>query len=106
MPASTRRRSSAGARRPLGRRALFLPRSPPHELRLHAGRHRHHLFDLHVLIRRLKRVAGSVKFLSRLEHRLRAERSPGIVASEQGLEFTDDLFGGFRNQVAFDLEFE
>jgi len=38
-------------------------------------------------------VAGSVEFLGGLEHLLRAEGSPGIVAGEQGLEFTDDLHG-------------
>ena len=50
-------------------------------------------------------MTGSVEFLGRFEHGLRAEGSPGIVAGEQGLEFADDLLGGgFRDQVAFDLE--
>ncbi len=45
-------------------------------------------------------MSGGVEFLGRLEHGLRAEGSPGIVASEQSLEFTDDLLGGdFRDQV-------
>ena len=48
-----------------------------------------------------------MKFLGWLEHGFRAQRSPGVVSGEQGLEFTDDFFGGgFRDQVAFDLEFE
>ncbi len=52
-------------------------------------------------------MAGSVEFLGRLEHRLRAECGPGVVAGEQGLEFADDLLGGgFRDQVAFDLQLE
>ena len=34
-------------------------------------------------------MACSFEFLGRLEHRLRAEGSPGIVADEQGLEFAD-----------------
>lgn len=37
----------------------------------------------------------------------RAEGSHGIVASEQVLDFADDLLGsGLRDQVAFDLELE
>jgi hypothetical protein len=52
-------------------------------------------------------MAGSVEFLGRLEHCLRAQRCSGIVASEQGLELADDLLGGgFRDQVALDLELE
>ena len=50
-------------------------------------------------------MAGSVELLGRLEHGFRAERGPGVVMGEQRLEFTDDLLGGgFRDQVAFDLE--
>ena len=52
-------------------------------------------------------MAGSVEFLGRLEHGLRAEGSPRVVAGEQGLEFADDLLGcSFRDQVALDLELE
>jgi hypothetical protein len=41
-----------------------------------------------------------MEFLCRLEHGLRAEGCPGVVAGEQGLELTDDfLGGGFRDQV-------
>ncbi len=52
-------------------------------------------------------MSCSVNFLVRRERGLRAQGSPGVVAGEQGLEFTDDLLGcGFRDQVAFDLELE
>ena len=52
-------------------------------------------------------MAGGVKFLGGLEHRLRAERPPSVVSDEKGLKLTDDLLGGgFRDHVAFDLEFE
>ena len=48
-----------------------------------------------------------MEFLGGLEHGLRAEGGPSVGACEQGLEFADDLLGGgFRDQVAFDLEFE
>ncbi len=50
-------------------------------------------------------MARGVEFLGWLEQSLRAQRGPGIVADEQGLEFADDLLGGsFRNQIAFDFE--
>jgi len=49
-------------------------------------------------------MADGVEFLGGLEHSLRAQRSPGIVAGEQGLEFADDLLcRSFRDQVAFDF---
>ena len=65
------------------------------------------LFHLHVLLRRIQRVAGGVEFLGWLEHCRRAECRPGIVLGEQGLKFADDLLGGgFRNQITFDLELE
>lgn len=52
-------------------------------------------------------MAGGVEFPYGLEPGLRAEGGPGIVAGEQGLEFADDLLGGgFRDQVALDLELE
>jgi len=35
-----------------------------------------------------------------------AEGDSGIVAGAEGLESADDLLGGFRDQVALDLEFE
>lgn len=68
------------------------------EFSLHAGSDRHKLVDLHVLIGREQRMADRVEFLGRLEHGFGAEGSPGIVAGEQGLEFTDDFFcGGSRS---------
>lgn len=52
-------------------------------------------------------MAGGVEFLGRLKHGFSTQGSPGIVASEQGLEFTDDLLGsGFRDHVAFDFQLE
>ena len=52
-------------------------------------------------------MAGGVEFLGGLEHGLRAEGGPGVVAGEQGLELPDDLLGGgFGDQVAFDFEIE
>ena len=52
-------------------------------------------------------MSGRAEFLGGLEHGLRAECGPGVMSGEQGLEFTDDLLGGgFRDQVAFYLEFE
>ena len=42
-------------------------------------------------------MAGGVEFLGRLEHSLRTEGGPGIVAGKQGLEFTDDLLGRYLN---------
>jgi len=72
----------------------LLPRPAPPELRLHARRDRHNFIDLHVFVRRIQRMAGSVEFLGRLEHGLSAEGSPSIVAGEQSLEFADDLLGG------------
>jgi len=42
-------------------------------------------------------MAGGVEFLGGFENRLCAERGPGVVAGEQGLEFADDFLGsGFR----------
>ncbi len=52
-------------------------------------------------------MACGVEFLGRLENRFCAERTPGIVAGEQGLEFADDLLGGgFEDQVALDPQLE
>ena len=52
-------------------------------------------------------MAGSVEFLGRLEHGLRAECGTGVVAGEQGLEFADDLLrGGFRDPISFDFQLE
>ena len=73
---------------------LFLPRPASTELRLHARRYRHNFIDLHVLLRRIERVTGSVEFLGWFEHHLRAEGGSGIVSGKQGLEFTDELLGG------------
>ena len=42
-------------------------------------------------------MAGGVEFLGRLEYRLGTEGGPGVVAGEQGLEFADDLLGGYLN---------
>jgi len=42
-------------------------------------------------------VADSVEFLGGLEHGLRAEGSPRVVSGEQGLEFADQLLGGYLN---------
>ena len=81
-------------------------RSPaPPEPRLHARRDRNNLIDLHVLLSRIQRVAGRVEFLGGLENCLGTQGSSGVVAPEQGSKFADDLLGGgFRDQVAFDLE--
>ena len=76
---------------------LFIAASAS-KLRLHARSDRHDLVDLHVLLRRIQRVAGSVEFLGRLEDRLGTEGRPGVVAGEQGLEFPDDLLGGGFSQ--------
>jgi len=43
---------------------------------------------------KLRHSAGGVEFLGRLEAKLCAEGSPGVVAGKQCLEFTDDLLGG------------
>ena len=52
-------------------------------------------------------MEGGVEFRGRLEHGLRAEGGSGVVAREQGLEFTDDfLGGGFQDRVAFDFQLE
>lgn len=52
-------------------------------------------------------MAGSVEFLGRLEHGLRAEGGSGIVSGEQGLEFADDLLcGGFWDQVGRGLSID
>jgi len=36
-------------------------------------------------------MADGVEFIPWLENGLRAEGCPGVVASEQGLEFADDI---------------
>ena len=71
----------------------ILPRPTPPTLRLRARRDRTPIVDLHVLLRRIQRVACGMEFLGRLEHGLRAEGGPGVVSDKQGLGFTDDLLG-------------
>jgi hypothetical protein len=90
-----------------GRAASLLPSSPTPELGFDACGDGHHLIDFEVFLRGEDRVPGGVEFLGGFEHCFRAQGGGGVVLLEQGLDFADEGFGGgFRDEVALDLEFE